>query len=134
MTFEREISVEHHRRPKQKQTIATERLRQTAENATAVYAVLLTVHLCLALARGGTLGCFFRPLKNVLWLRRRVRELGVGVAWRAADERLRACVRQARLGHLFSLGLRGLLGGLAWLVPATMLFTTSMNIAVLPST
>ena len=34
----------------------------------AVAVVLVSLHLVLALSRGGSLGCFVRPLKNVLWL------------------------------------------------------------------
>src|SRR5690606_34693041 len=35
---------------------------------------LLSLHLCLALARGGSPGCFVRPLKNLRWLAGRLRE------------------------------------------------------------
>lgn len=38
------------------------------EFARVVLSVLIAVHLCLALARGGSLGCFFRPIKNIRWL------------------------------------------------------------------
>ncbi|MCH8829586.1 MAG: DUF4013 domain-containing protein [Planctomycetes bacterium] len=39
------------------------------QTAKMIVSVLVAAHLCLALARGGSLGCFFRPLKNILWLR-----------------------------------------------------------------
>lgn len=41
-----------------------------------VVSIAVTLHICLALARGGSLGCFFRPLKNLLWLVRRLRASG----------------------------------------------------------
>src|SRR5262249_53323384 len=37
-------------------------------------AVAIGVHVCLALARGGDLGAFFRPIRNARWLRARWRE------------------------------------------------------------
>lgn len=37
------------------------------QTAKIVLGMLIVVHLCLALARGGSFGCFFRPLKNLLW-------------------------------------------------------------------
>src|SRR6185436_8240844 len=39
-----------------------------------VLAVGIGIHLCLALARGGSVGAFFRPIKNVRWLLARWRE------------------------------------------------------------
>ena len=81
--------------------------------------VLVTGHLLLALARGGSLGCFVRPLKNVLWL---IGELRRGGYFERAEGHVLAFVSQMRIGHHFSLGLRGLLGGLLWLVVPSGLF------------
>ena len=36
--------------------------------AKVIVGALIAVHLCLAVARGATFGCFFRPIKNVRWL------------------------------------------------------------------
>lgn len=38
------------------------------QTAKYFFGTLIAVHLCLALARGGTFGCFFRPIKNIRWL------------------------------------------------------------------
>ena len=39
-------------------------------------AVLIGLHICFALARGGSFGCFFRPIKNVRWTIRQFRSGG----------------------------------------------------------
>ena len=85
----------------------------------AVAVVLVSVHLLLALSRGGSLGCFVRPLKNVLWL---ISELRRGGYFERAESHVRAFVSQMRIAHHFWLGLRGLLGGLIWLVIPSALF------------
>jgi len=43
------------------------------QRAKVLLAGFVSVHLCLALARGGSLGCFVRPLKNLLWFLAEVR-------------------------------------------------------------
>jgi hypothetical protein len=43
------------------------------QRAKVLLVVFVCVHLCLALARGGSLGCFVRPLKNLLWFLAEVR-------------------------------------------------------------
>ncbi len=85
----------------------------------SVAVVLVTMHLLLALARGGSLGCFFRPLKNLLWL---ISQLRRGGYFERAERHVREFVFEMRIGHHFWLGLRGLVGGLAWLVIPTALF------------
>ncbi|MGH7128894.1 MAG: hypothetical protein ACREIV_10010, partial [Planctomycetaceae bacterium] len=89
---------------------------------TIAAAVLIGLHLCLALARGGGFWCFFRPLKNVLWL--------LGVSRRESDRAKRqaeflAFITGLRLPQLFSLGFRGLVGAFAWLVVPTALFAVA---------
>jgi hypothetical protein len=89
---------------------------------TSLAAILIAVHLCLALARGGSLGCFFRPIKNVRWLlgqRRRG-----GYLDRAASE-IGAFVAGLRLRHHFWLGLRGFAGAVVWLFVPTLLFAAN---------
>lgn len=80
---------------------------------------LIAVHLCLAIARGGTLGCFIRPLRNVLWFRKRLR---AGSYWETATAHVVHFVRQLQIRHHFWLGLRGYVGGLIWVaIPTGML-------------
>lgn len=90
--------------------------------ALSITAVLIGVQLCLALARGGSPGCFFRPLKNVLWLVRQLRSGGYG---ERAGATVREFVGGLRLAYHFGLGLRGLVGAMAWLVVPTALFAAA---------
>ena len=83
-----------------------------------ILATGIALHLCLALARGGSLGCFFRPFKNVLWLRKRLQS---GNYWSYAGEHLRSFIVALRLKHHFWLGIRGYLGAAIWLFPPTVL-------------
>ncbi len=79
----------------------------------------VAVHLVLALARGGGFWCFFRPLKNVLWL---IKALRSGEYWPRAEAAVREFVVALRIPHHFWLGLRGFLGTFLWLLPPTALF------------
>jgi hypothetical protein len=83
---------------------------------------LITAHLCLALARGGTLGCFFRPIKNVRWLRARLRS---GDYFATAGGHVRDFVSRLRLRHHFWLGLRGFLGAFLWLLVPTLMYAAA---------
>lgn len=87
-----------------------------------VLSVAITVHLCLALARGGSLSCFFRPIKNVRWLMQRFRQ---GDYWSQAERSVRDFVTRLRLKHHFWLGFRGYFGALIWLVIPTALFAAA---------
>lgn len=89
---------------------------------TIVVAILAAIHLCLALARGGSLGCFFRPVKNVRWLRARLR---AGDYWDTAERSVERFVAPLRLKHHFSLGVRGFAAAFAWLVLPTALFAAA---------
>jgi hypothetical protein len=82
---------------------------------------VITVHLCLALARGGSLGCFVRPLKNALWLSRQLR---AGTYFATASRHIREFVSGLRVRHHFSLGIRGFAGAFAWLLLPTLLYAT----------
>ena len=87
---------------------------------TAVVAPCVAVHLCLALARGGSFGCFFRPLKNLLWL---LRELKSDRYWDRADAAVRGFLGELPLRpSMLWLGLRGYAAGFVWLVLPTALF------------
>ena len=79
----------------------------------------ITAHLCLALARGGSLGCFFRPLKNALWLFGQLRS---GTYFATDSREIRTFVSGLRLRHHFSLGLRGFAGAFVWLLLPTALY------------
>jgi len=81
--------------------------------------VLISIHLCLALARGGSLGCFFRPLKNLRWLLKRLRSHDY---WTTASTAVRGFVRQLELRRHFVLGLKGFAVAFVWLVVPTALY------------
>ncbi len=84
-----------------------------------VLAVITAVHLCMALARGGTLGCFFRPIKNFRWLWRRFRD---GDYWDHAHYHVMDFVSELRVRHHFFLGLKGAFGAFVWLLIPTALY------------
>ncbi len=79
----------------------------------------ITVHLCLALARGGALSCFFRPIKNARWLYQRYRQRDY---WATAETAVVDFARDLRLGYHWWLGVRGFVGAMIWLAPPTLLF------------
>ncbi|QDU42724.1 hypothetical protein Mal52_11910 [Symmachiella dynata] len=90
--------------------------------AVIVAAVLVAVHIYLALARGGGLSCFFRPLKNLRWLRKQIRN---GQYLEVADRETRAFIASLRIRERWWLGLRGFLTGLAWLIVPTAMFAAA---------
>jgi len=96
---------------------------------TTTLAVLIGVHLCFALARGGSVGCFFRPIKNVRWT---IRQLRSGGYFDRAAAEISAFVAGLRLRHHFSLGVRGFAGAFAWLVVPTALFAAANRTEGLP--
>lgn len=87
-----------------------------------VVAAFVAAHLCLALARGGSLSCFFRPIKNIRWLMKR---------WHSGDYMSHATagvqdfLLRLRLRHHFWLGVRGFAGAFIWLVIPTALFASA---------
>lgn len=83
-----------------------------------VLSVFITLHICLALARGGGLSCFLRPIKNVRWLVARFRQ---GSYWSQAETAVGDFLQGLRLKHHFWLGLRGFVGAFLWLVIPTAL-------------
>ena len=92
---------------------------QTINALAPIIAMLVATHICLALARGGSLSCFFRPLKNVLWLIKR---------WRQHDYMSHATagvndfIQRLRLRHHFTLGVKGFAGSFLWLLIPSALF------------
>jgi hypothetical protein len=84
--------------------------------------VLVAAHICLALARGGTLLCFARPIKNLRWLVSRLRE---GDYLQVASSRVQEFLRQLRIQHHFWLGVRGFVAAMIWLFLPTLVFAIS---------
>jgi hypothetical protein len=84
--------------------------------------IVIATHLCLALARGGSIGCFLRPIKNIRWALGQWRN--GGYVDRAAME-IRAFIAGLRLRYHFWLGVRGFFGALAWLIVPTLLFAAA---------
>ena len=105
------------------------RATRRIESLTSILALAIGVHLCFALARGGSFGCFFRPIKNVRWALRQWRS--GGYLERAACE-IRAFLSGLRLRHHFWLGFRGFVGAFAWLVVPTALFAAANRTEGLP--
>ena len=92
------------------------------QRATMFAAGVIAVHLCLALARGGSFGCFFRPLKNILWLIGRLR---AGDYLERAGGHVREFVAGLYLKHHFSLGVRGYFAAALWLWIPTAFFAAA---------
>jgi hypothetical protein len=79
----------------------------------------ISIHLCLALARGGALSCFFRPIKNARWLWKRLR---TGAYWTRAGELVNEFLEPLKFGRHWWLGVRGFFAAFAWLfIPSAML-------------
>lgn len=84
--------------------------------------IVIAIHLCLALARGGTFFCFFRPLKNLIWF---IKQLRAGGYFERAALNVSEFVSSLKLGQNFSLGLRGFLGAFLWLVIPSLMFAAA---------
>ena len=75
--------------------------------------VIAFVQIVLAIARGGKLRYFFRPLQNLRWLITSLRDGAIASnIWSTTSN----FVKQLQLGRIFSLGFRGFLGTGLWLV------------------
>lgn len=87
--------------------------------ALAILTALLLVHIAVACACGGKLRRFLFPFWNPVILYRSWRQGGL---YARARDGVWDFARSLRLPHYFSLGLRGFLGSLIWLViPITLL-------------
>jgi len=82
-------------------------------------AMVVFVHLLFALGRGGSLSCFFRPIKNVRWMIGQLRSRNYLVQ---ASASVREFVKSLRLVKNFKLGFWGVLGVLMWTFFPTLLF------------
>lgn len=79
----------------------------------------ISLHLCLALARGGSPGCFFRPIKNVRWLWRRLR---TGSYWTQAGLLVNGFLEPLQFVRHWWLGVRGFAVAFVWLaIPSALL-------------
>lgn len=89
---------------------------------TNLAAFAVTIHLILALARGGGLSCFFRPIKNARWF---YFQLKNHQYIDSAARHLTKFVRDMQIKHYFSLGFRGFLGAAIWLIPPTIIYVSA---------
>ena len=87
-----------------------------------VVALLIATHICLALARGGSLSCFFRPVKNIRWIIERLKNSDYMTH---ATAGVQDFMRRLRLKHHFMLGLKGFAGAFLWLLLPTVLFSAA---------
>jgi len=84
-----------------------------------VSTLFVIVHLSLALARGGMLGCFFRPIKNLRWFYTEIRQQQF---LDNAEKRFRDFISHFQFMKHFWLGLRGFAGAFLWiLIPTALL-------------
>lgn len=92
-----------------------ERVLQMQFNLRILQAII-AVHLMLAIARGGLVGCFLRPIKNVIWFIRKTftprgrEEMSTGI------EQVLQVVRPV---HHFWIGLKAFFGAVLWLLIPT---------------
>ncbi len=92
---------------------------QVLELITLFVASVVFAHLLFALGRGGSLSCFFRPIKNVKWMVAHVRSHNYLIQ---ASASVREFVASLRLVENFKLGFWGVLGVLMWTFLPTLLF------------
>ncbi|MDB5341543.1 MAG: hypothetical protein JWN70_7162 [Planctomycetaceae bacterium] len=84
--------------------------------------VLVTIHICLALARGGRFSTFFRPLKNLRWFMTQRRDPAY---WDRAEQTVWEFLSRIRRTHFFWLGVKGWVGAFLWLVIPTAIFAAA---------
>lgn len=82
---------------------------------------LVGSHVALALFAGGGLAAFFRPLRNLRLFLAACRN---GQVWRGTAAGLAHALDVIRPGRLFSLGVRGFIGGFVWIAIPTILFAS----------
>ena len=88
-----------------------------------VMQTIIAVHLMLAIARGGTVTCFLRPFKNVIWFLRKIFSRNGREEMSAGTEQVLRLVRPV---HHFWIGLKAFFGAVLWLlIPAGLLVAYS---------
>jgi hypothetical protein len=83
--------------------------------------VAMVLHLGMALARGGSLTCFLRPIKNARWLLARWRDHDY---WTRASTAIGQFLSGLNTRAYFSVGWRGFLGTAAWLFIPSALYAS----------
>src|SRR5690606_4137716 len=83
----------------------------------------------LALFRGGAVGCFLRPIKNLRYFLAHLRSPDL---WRQQNAAVARALAELRPRYYFSLGARGFAGALLWLVIPTALFAAARRTEGLP--
>ena len=84
---------------------------------------VVSIHLMLAIARGGTVGCFLRPFKNVIWFLRKIFTHKGREEMSEGTEQVLQLVRPVQ--H-FWIGLKAFVGAVLWLIiPAGLLVAYS---------
>lgn len=86
--------------------------------------VAVAVYLTLAIARGGSLGCFLRPIKNVRWFIAQYRR---GDYWEHAHTALVQFLAALRLSQRLWIGTCGFLGTVLWLIGPALLFAAMQD-------
>lgn len=81
--------------------------------------VLTTLHILFALSRGGSIGCFVRPVKNIRWL---IGQVSGGNYLKTAGRNVQEFAEKIQLRGLFMQGLRGFIVALAWLFIPTVCY------------
>lgn len=89
---------------------------------TLVVAVAIFLHLLFALSRGGSLSCFFRPIKNIRWLITQLRSRNY---LEQASDSVRDFVSDLHIVKNFRLGFFGALGVLMWTFFPTLLYSVA---------
>lgn len=97
---------------------------QRMQTLRGVVGGVVAVCLALALARGGSLGSFLLPVRNIPWL---LREWRSGTYLETAGRQVRSFVAGLRLKHHFLLGVRGFFAALAWLAIPTLVYASIQN-------
>lgn len=98
------------------------RVMQMAFNLQVLQVVIAT-HLMLAIARGGTLGCFLRPIRNVLWF---VRTASSSKGRKEMSTGIEQVLQIVRPIEHFVIGLKAFFGAVLWLlIPAGLLVAYS---------
>ena len=88
-----------------------------------VMQTLVSIHLMLAIARGGTVGCFLRPFKNAIWFLRKIFTRKGREEMSEGAEQVLQLVRPVQ--H-FWIGLKAFVGAVVWLIiPAGLLVAYS---------
>lgn len=81
--------------------------------------LLVTLHVILAMGRGGSWWWFFRPLNNLRWTKARLRD---GTYLAQADQTLRTLVIALQPWQHFRLGLFGFAGVYLWMLLPALVF------------